>query len=174
MKQFSHIVSKKKTTDQNLNLYEKDFNLLNKDEFIPEQPQQYIYTPQPLGLGTDQSIPPESWQESGPSSPSTTTSPWNLWEPSSHIPTPSSVDEEPLYDDSTPTLSSPRTVFSPPCPNVKRVGLDTSRKSSLSDRHQHKCYDLDSSIAGRILLDDPLPQRSLEPPSPPRPPTLRV
>jgi len=84
------------------------------------------------------------------------------------------VDEEPLFDDSIPTPSSSRTRFSPSHPGVKRAAPDTSRKSSLSDRHQHKRYDLEGSTAGRLLFDDPLPQRSLESPLPSRPQTPRV
>ena len=78
--------------------------------------------------------------------------------PVPHIPSSSSVDEDPLFDDPDPTPSSSRTMFSPPHPGVKRAALDTSWKSSLSDRYQHKRYDLDDSTAGRLLLDDHLPQ----------------
>ena len=123
-----------------------------------EQPQQYIYIPQP-GLGNpDRPIPPEPRQGSGHSTPSPT--PWVPPSMSSslipHIPSPFLVNEDPFFDNPTPTSSFLKTVFSPPHPSVKRAAPETSQKSSLSDRHQHKCYDLDGSTAGRLLLDDPL------------------
>jgi len=125
-------------------LRNEDFNLTNEDEVIPEQPQQYIYIPQPLGLGapSNQQIPPRSRQGSGHSTPSTTP-----WVPPSilsssvpHIPSPSFVDEDPLFDDPTPTPTSSRTAFSPPHPGVKRTAPDSSQKSSLTNRHQYKGY----------------------------------
>ena len=164
---------KKKTIDPYISqlLQNKDFDLLNNDKVTSKQSQQYIYISHPLGLGAPPNqIPSKSRQELGNSS--SFTSPWNLWEPPSittssvpHILLPCSFDEDPLFGDPTPTPSSLRTAFSPPHPDVKRTAPDSSQKSSLFNKHQYEKYTLDGSTAGRLLLDNPLYQDSLKPPS---------
>jgi len=99
------------------------------------EPSQNILIPIPLGLGhqPNQPCPPYDEYSSGPWPSSTI-----LWKP----PEPMSL---PFLDFPESSVNPLSYHTSPLWPAVKQDKPNTGHQSSISDRHQHKCYILTDS-----------------------------